>query len=814
VVDEAKVSDWARNGFRWMDRDTKEWHTQDPQTANTALRAERYVAIDVDDYGDNTGAADLAALEERLGPLPATPSSTSRGPSDPSRQHFLALPPGMEDVELVTEIGKSIQIVQRHHRYSVVWPSVHPETGQAYVWYDAEGEPMDWPPSLDEFEYLPEAWIEYLRAPEHRYTSEQYDGPQVEAATKTEERCLAAIARELDELPRPWHEGAGWRSTMFRLACWMHRMVNSAAYAVTEEQGLQIILDHCPTDSEWTVGHLMEQWESAKQSSVGQFADLPEEDRPPLLLPHEALARMSPDLFELANRAPSSETEGAHWDLRQRIMVAAFAEGHDDVVAASIAWHSPFAGLYLRNDMHGETKLWREVETARSKVGTETGSAVEAAPASERPPLEAERVDLLSLEERAFLAGEGGHWWGSRYLEWAASRVPVFNGPYHRMNRWQILSLIVGPFGFIPKKDGPMGLNLFSLILGNTTTGKSQSKKLAKSVIKACYPFDDPNIGGDATANALVEKLIERDGKPSWFNADEAHGLFKELAGAGWRGSLMEKWTDLYEGEVPTILRAMKKDVSGVHAKAHFVMHLMGTEAGMVEVLDRHMWDSGFLARFIWAIGEPNKLDPRTLDVDEVDDYEDVQKSYDRFPAQWAAEFATVTRDMNPKEPRPVRLSLDAKRRYKQFQDLLPDIYEGHKFESMLAPTLNRFNDTVRKCAALVALSEGSFEISPRHLLIALEQAEEWLANAMDMVRRTTETGFARQVSRIEAFVAASAKGQVRREQVYRHMAPAFEKFDVDRYLQQLIAEGRVALEQAMDGGQIVKIKTEGALAA
>jgi hypothetical protein len=438
---------------------------------------------------------------------------------------------------------------------------------------------------------------------------------------------------------------------------------------------------------------------------------------------------------------------------------------------------------------------------------------VEVAPASERPSLTEERPELLSLAERAFLSTEDGRWWGTRYLDWAASRVPVFNGPYHRMNRWQILSLVFSPFGFIPKKDGPMGLNLFSLILGNTTTGKSQSKKLSKSVIRACFPFDDPNIGGDATANALVLKLIERDGKPSWFNADEAHGLFKELAGSGWRGSLMEKWTDLYEGEVPSILRAMNKDVSGVHAKAHFVMHLMGTEAGMIEVLDRHMWESGFLARFVWAIGEPNTIDPRTLDVDEVDTYEDVQSSYDKMPGQWAAEFAATTRSMDPGNPQPVRLSPEARARYKQFQDFLPDIYEGHKFEAMLAPTLNRFNDIIRKCAALVALSEGKAEISLRHLLIALEQGEEWLANAMDMVRRTTETGFIREVDRVERFIAEQG-GRTTRAKVYRHMNARFKKDDVDRFIAQLVAEGRVEEPQQMDGTRHLQIKTEGALAA
>ncbi len=600
---------------------------------------------------------------------------------------------------------------------------------------------------------------------------------------------------------------------MFRLSCWLHRMVNSDAYAVNEDQALQIILDHCPTDEVWGVNDLMEQWESAKKSSAGQFADLPEEGRPQLLMPLDVLNGMPGDLFDLANLEPSAANAGARWDLRHRIMVSALGYGLGEVFAASAAWHSPNAGLDLRNDMHGETKLWREVEQAKEKAAAQAGHGIEAAPASERPALHESKIEFLSLKERAAIDGEGGRWWGSRYLEWTASRVPVFNGPYHRMNRWHILSLVFSPYGFIPKKDGPMGLNIFGMVLGNTTTGKSQSKKLAKSVVRACFPKDDPDIGGDATANALLEKLHERDGKPSWFNADEAHGLFKELESASWRGSLTEKWTDLYEGEVPTYLRRGQKDTSGQHSKTSFTMHLMGTEAGMVEVLDREMWESGFLARFIWAIGEPNKINPRTLEVDEVEDY-DVAASYDAMPRQWAAEFAAITRRMSAETPQPVKLSPEAKVRYKRFQDSLPDIYEGHKFEAMLAPTLTRFNDTVRKCAALVALVDGSFTIELRHLLIALEQAEEWAANAVSMVRRTTETGFARQVDRIEQFVAGQPGSAVRKERIYRTMSPAFEKYEVDRFIAQLVAEGRASDDAQIDGGRLIKIKQEGALAA
>ena len=122
VVNEAKVNAWCVD---------PEWADQ-----NVALRAEGWVAIDVDEYDVKHGAEQLADLEAHLGPLPATPSSTSRGVDSPSRQYFLAL---KEPVELygkppilgVKANDVHIEIVQFHHRYAVVAPSIHPDTGAA-----------------------------------------------------------------------------------------------------------------------------------------------------------------------------------------------------------------------------------------------------------------------------------------------------------------------------------------------------------------------------------------------------------------------------------------------------------------------------------------------------------------------------------------------------------------------------------------------------------------------------------------------------------------------------------------------------------
>jgi hypothetical protein len=119
------------------------------------------IGIDIDQYDDKHGADDLKELENdpdlKLGPLPETWSSTARG-EGPSRIYFYKVP---EDCgELRGSLSESIEIIQHHHRYAIVWPSVHEKTGNTYAWYN--GVRSDTPPVLDQLADLPEAWLDHL----------------------------------------------------------------------------------------------------------------------------------------------------------------------------------------------------------------------------------------------------------------------------------------------------------------------------------------------------------------------------------------------------------------------------------------------------------------------------------------------------------------------------------------------------------------------------------------------------------------------------------------------------------------------------
>jgi P4 family phage/plasmid primase-like protien len=148
--------------------DIARWASNGRADSSVALRMPNgVIGIDVDQYLKGTrqkvGAQTLEACQQRWGLLPPTWSSTARGADQPSRISFYRVPVG----RYRTVIQPDIEIIQRHHRYAVVWPSVHEDTGTTYEWYEPSGALATRLPSPQDLaELRPEihgAWLAGLR---------------------------------------------------------------------------------------------------------------------------------------------------------------------------------------------------------------------------------------------------------------------------------------------------------------------------------------------------------------------------------------------------------------------------------------------------------------------------------------------------------------------------------------------------------------------------------------------------------------------------------------------------------------------------
>jgi hypothetical protein len=132
---------------------------------NIGLRMRKgMVGIDVDEYDTKTGYTDtIVPLEAELGPLPKGPYSTARG-AGVSGIRFFRLPG--DYVKFTDVAGKDVEIIQWHHRYAMVWPSIHPKTRGTYRWHAPDGSELPEPPRPEDFPVLPDAWVEYLKSQE------------------------------------------------------------------------------------------------------------------------------------------------------------------------------------------------------------------------------------------------------------------------------------------------------------------------------------------------------------------------------------------------------------------------------------------------------------------------------------------------------------------------------------------------------------------------------------------------------------------------------------------------------------------------
>lgn len=139
--------------------DLHTWADEGPRNICQRMRPD-VIGIDVDAYGGKDGALTLSRLVQAFGALPPTYMSTSRDDGISGIRYY-RVPAG---TKLMGSLP-GIEFIQKHHRYAVVWPSVHPDTGQTYQWVnESTGEVGCAIPSVDDLPMLPRLWCHGLRA--------------------------------------------------------------------------------------------------------------------------------------------------------------------------------------------------------------------------------------------------------------------------------------------------------------------------------------------------------------------------------------------------------------------------------------------------------------------------------------------------------------------------------------------------------------------------------------------------------------------------------------------------------------------------
>lgn len=149
------------------DEQVQVWSQATPDANTGIVIPEGVLVLDIDaEQGHQVkadGAKGISELSQELGALPATWSSTSHGIDSPARHLFYKVPEGLAWKGGAIE---GVDILQPGHRYSVVWPSIHP-SGEMYCWYTPSGAFASTLPHISDLATLPWKWVDYLRKPDN-----------------------------------------------------------------------------------------------------------------------------------------------------------------------------------------------------------------------------------------------------------------------------------------------------------------------------------------------------------------------------------------------------------------------------------------------------------------------------------------------------------------------------------------------------------------------------------------------------------------------------------------------------------------------
>lgn len=148
------------------DEQVQVWSQATPDANTGIVIPEGVLVLDIDAAQGHRVKADgvkgISELSQELGALPATWSSTAHGIDSPARHLFYKVPEGLAWKGGAIE---GVDILQPGHRYSVVWPSIHP-SGEMYCWYTPSGAFSGTLPHIGDLATLPWKWVDYLRKPD------------------------------------------------------------------------------------------------------------------------------------------------------------------------------------------------------------------------------------------------------------------------------------------------------------------------------------------------------------------------------------------------------------------------------------------------------------------------------------------------------------------------------------------------------------------------------------------------------------------------------------------------------------------------
>lgn len=416
----------------------------------------------------------------------------------------------------------------------------------------------------------------------------------------------------------------------------------------------------------------------------------------------------------------------------------------DELVITSILWNSPVTKEVAR-DWGLEFTYQRAVEALSKKEPLRHAATLSVESTGPYTP-------LINSDERE--TANKQHTFINDFVAGSAMKGFV-NETYAVPFAWTCLSMAVGPDAFIPL-NGSIGMNLWFNVLGYSGTGKSSEFTFAASVMDVLFRGQDTyyNLGATSSPEGLHESLLLRDTLSSIILEDEAATFFSNLRTKSWMDSITHFFSDWYMGQVRAANKVRLKELKGKTATTSFNMHLTSTPDKTLRLLDSGMFETGFLARTNWVLGDPplhrEERFVSTLTETEEDGFLPI--TYDL-----ALDLLYLRSELGSERVR-LSASEEAQQRLDRAHVEMDAIASQRPLFALTEPSVTRLSETMWKCAGLLALWRGSREIEIEDALVALSYVEEWFNNLFRVVERVTQGDFQRDCLEIVEYLRSSTE--------------------------------------------------------
>lgn len=419
------------------------------------------------------------------------------------------------------------------------------------------------------------------------------------------------------------------------------------------------------------------------------------------------------------------ETPGEKADV-MRLAQTLAETGTDPLIATSILWGAPVTKDLCRT--WGLEFTHRLVTDAIARVQEPT----EVVPQREEPDVAQEKketVSLLTDREREEVAGVDTFL--QRFVDQSEKANGFVQTAFTVPLAWSTLSLAAGLQCVIPKA-GALGTNLWFIVLGYSGTGKSKSLDFGRSVIDTFLAGDETYWNtGAGSPEGIEEALVRRDGKSSALMEDEAGAFYKSMIAKDWMKTLSNKLADWYGGMAIAPQKVRLAELRGKKASVSFNYFTVSTPDDTLKVIDEDMFGTGFMARMAWVLG------PKPVDNDERyrTTRADLTKSGKPLQAMELGADLLLFSQSFPRGSRTELWGTDqaVARLEKAFKQMDQKAKKHPKYGAIIQPSVIRLDETMWKCAGLLAMYRGSTEFDIEDALMAISHVETWYRTVLEV---------------------------------------------------------------------------------